>query len=191
MNKELVKNFYSTDKYRPEMNSTIYDGQGYAYATDSHFLLRWEEQGDKNAKLDCGAIFKDVGDKKQSFIFSKIDFIKKRDKLPLVVDKDECDACEGNGEVEWEFEHYEKWDDCPKCNGKGEIKNSDKMVLDTAGKIPFNDYINISVRVGNKIILCMNERGIDEIEVKYNQGRSQLYSDFGDYDLIFMAAAPF
>jgi len=191
MNQELINKFYSTDEHRDEMRSTIYDGNGYAYATDASLLLRWKSNEEKNAKLNCAAIFKDVNNKKDSFVFNKVDFIARRDELPLVADENDCDACEGNGEVEWEFMHYEKWDDCPKCDGKGEVKNSDKMVVNPNGKLQYQDDINIAVCVGEKVLLCLNERGIDEVEVRYNKGTSQLYSDFGDYDLIFLSAAPF
>ena len=34
-----------------------------------------------------------------------------------------CEYCDGEGEVEWEFEQWHKTDDCPACNGKGSIVN--------------------------------------------------------------------
>ena len=35
-----------------------------------------------------------------------------------------CEYCDGDGEVEFEFEQWHKTDYCPACNGKGSIVNS-------------------------------------------------------------------
>lgn len=37
---------------------------------------------------------------------------------PLYEDED-CPVCNGEGEVEWQFDHYSKTDDCPECEGDG------------------------------------------------------------------------
>lgn len=39
----------------------------------------------------------------------------------------ECETCNGQGEVEWEFEHHTKYGDCPVCDGEGEVKKKKKV----------------------------------------------------------------
>lgn len=53
-----------------------------------------------------------------------------------------CDVCDGEGQVEWEFEHYTKTDNCPECYGypelEKEIRSEDKTEVDVDKLISVN-----------------------------------------------------
>ena len=186
MDQEFIRKFYSKDLYREEMLSTIYDGNGYAYATDASVLLRWKSEGAKNAKLNCAAIFENVEKKQDYFTFNMSLFAKKKKALPLIQDNKECHCCDGEKQVAWQFESYEMYDDCPRCDGDGVIKNSDKMVENKKGLVNFQGN-NISISVAEKVVECLLQVGKKQVNVMYNKGHSQLYADFKDFDLIFMS----
>lgn len=95
--------------------------EGVIYATNRHVLIYAPEsvldfqaqaagRGTPNAK----SIIK-------PFNTSKVLNVKSEDFEPFKTEDGTvvCKYCDGDGEVEWEFEQWHKTDDCPACNGKG------------------------------------------------------------------------
>lgn len=126
------------------------------YSTNSHSIIQISK--DKPSLYD-DILNKQMGTKIQGFFdiksvglfkISVLDLKEAIEKVPLVDEvenagtKGKCLECEGSGEVEWEYEGYEKMDDCPVCYGKGTI--IEEKQRKTGRKIKAdNCFINIGV----------------------------------------------
>lgn len=183
MDKDIYTNFlWKRDNTRPEIRSVIYDGNGFAYATDTKRALRWKEEKEKNAKLDVASIFK--GDWVNSTIFNKSDYYKWLKNLPLVDEKIYCDICGGEGEVEWEFEVWTKMFECPKCDGN-KFHKSGEQVPDDKSYFNLNGF-NIDQKTASLLIGLMNRDNIETIKLNYkSDSKFLLKSDFKDCSMLF------
>ena len=76
---------------------------------------------------------------------SKIDFeiFKTEDELSPKLPDVDCDTCNGEGEVEWEFESYNRLFDCPVCDGKA-IKSKPKRKPTGNKQIPEFGYVKLN-----------------------------------------------
>jgi len=78
---------------------------------------------------------------KMSFLVSEL--IHAISLCPLVPESVDCNACEGDGYVEFGFEFegncYSKELECPICKGEGELKKGDTKVLDPEKRIKIGD----------------------------------------------------
>ncbi len=150
---EIVKLFTSTDTYREWMiEPFIIDD--YVYATDGHALIKVPKKCVINdyepiKESIRESIARIMPDKKQLKYTIKIAELKEAiTSIPKIeefrnVESDyTCKECEGNGEVEWEYEGYTDYFDCPVCNG--DKKLSKNHVIKTGRKIyDKNHFIDI------------------------------------------------
>jgi len=120
----------------PERNwmSALFTAGKWLGATDAHTCALVENWGleapDQMENLKVLLPFEYEMKKK----FSVADLAKRTDSIPFKIAEIEdfkCGACDGDGEVEFEFnfgsKNYTTKDTCPICNGTGEDKTNRKL----------------------------------------------------------------
>lgn len=119
--------FCTSDKLRPAMQKPFVQN-GIVYATDAFTVIFIDE---KDCDFEFINEFNDKAPDVEKIVpipnMSKIlnikqsdfDRFKTEDELEYTGEDVACETCNGDGEVEWEFEHWEKTFDCPKCDGTG------------------------------------------------------------------------
>ena len=95
--------------------------------------------------------------------------IKALAEVPLDFRKEECDECEGEGEVEWTYGGnnglFEKYFDCPECSGEGTTMSS-KKIMDP-------DYV---FKIGMALFSCMYVKILSDIASRLNTDSIMLIS---------------
>lgn len=139
---DLFLSFCGSDKHRPALHQPFHI-DGKVYATDSICLIRTDFSNidfEINNKEQAPAADKVIPVVNKHHVLkieqSFFDIYKTRDEYVDLGEDIECNTCDGEGEVEWEFEHYTNMDDCPACKGSGFEKKT-KYVL--TGKKTFGD----------------------------------------------------
>lgn len=134
MNKydKILDLFTGNDPYRDFVNAPFRQG-GYVYATDSRCMVRIdagyvEGNYEHREKPDAGAVMNRTPNRLETLV--TMGGLKETyGRIPDVMFK-ECDACEGIGKVDFEFEYdgglYCHRDDCPVCDGAGYVQTSEK-----------------------------------------------------------------
>lgn len=113
------------------------------------------------------------------------------DNIPLIPKESECEVCEGDGEVEYEFysgiNHYTIDHDCPVCKGDGVIKTKSRETeIDYSKRIVIGqsafgiNYLDLLVR-------CAEALQAPEICIVYQAGRtSKCVFRIGKVDIMIM-----
>lgn len=130
--------FLSHDELRESLQNP-FEINGYTYASDSYLLVRC-----KSEHIDFSYTNEHKPPNAESLIpkpnmsrlidINNIDFdaFKTEDGYDIIAEVGECDACDGSGEVEFEFSHngndYEITHECPVCDGEGEMYNDTKKL---------------------------------------------------------------
>lgn len=169
-----------SDDLRDWMNKPFKMGDSI-YATDASIIAKVSE------KIVSGK-YSGVDDKYIQLILPLFDFEPKNlltisikeiseviSKVELVdeyLDTDtegSCNECNGEGEVEWEYDIYTRDMDCPVCDGNGTI--TEEKRTKTGNKVLHVDlYIDIkvcrfSIAMISQLVLFAETVGVEEIEV--------------------------
>jgi len=123
---ELFKLFCGSDSNRPVM-FLPFEVNEKIYATDAMTLiccdkkhLEFELTNKEKPLAKVEKVFPEINSNR--IVANKMedfDVFKTRDLLMKNGKDIKCDTCNGDGEVEWEYEHHTKIDDCPVCRGIG------------------------------------------------------------------------
>lgn len=124
----LLRNFCSTDDYRPSLKEVIHDGQ-FAFATDGLLLVRTtsthpatEGADAEKLVLSIRGLFAANFPSDDSFLWTS--------EIPAGEPQTQpCETCGGTG----------KSQDCPSCDGTGDVQ-LDHMWQDAAKKWHNDDY---------------------------------------------------
>lgn len=127
---ELLSLFYDKENdMRPDM-AAPYLKNGYVCATEAHILIRIKAETLNGKYNEIEGLNIDFPADNCNFIIGLQDIRTAIASIPQVEEKEkvgkniECEECNGEGEVEWEYRdsdghyHYE-YHDCPKCYGDG------------------------------------------------------------------------
>lgn len=123
----LFKSFCGFDEMRPAMMNPFIKNET-VYATDAHLAIMVEKKDcdfiPENSYQDMApAVEKVIPEPNISKIInlkqSDFDKFKNEDEYEYAGKDVQCKTCGGGGEVQWSFEHWEKYFDCPKCDGCG------------------------------------------------------------------------
>lgn len=119
--------FLSKDKLRPVLQNP-FKNNGKVVATDAYTLIYVNENDcdfeftneyEENAP-NVDAVIPVINiSEKINVLKSDFDAFKIYDEYKNVGEDIKCSECEGEGEVEWEYERWTKTFDCPKCDGEG------------------------------------------------------------------------
>ncbi|WP_412464230.1 hypothetical protein [Flavobacterium mekongense] len=139
---DVLELFYSKDKFRPAMQSA-FKQNGKVYATDAYTAICVDE---KHLDFEIVNEFQDKApniekvypeeNTSRTLNVSIADFEKfmTEDEIKYLGEDISCETCDGEGEVEWEFEHWTKDFECPRCHGTGlshkalEVKTGNKTL---------------------------------------------------------------
>lgn len=202
MNNEILKRFTGNDGIRPWMNEPFTVGE-QVYATNAHYVAIIDKSKvDKYPPCSISIDFQkaipiNTGKFKTiliSELFEAYKVIKWEDGYTVSQESIECETCDGFGEVEWEFEDYEKDFDCPVCDGSGESEQ-EKRTPNGEKWIPQSEYYisvydrHIECCLFNKIVESVIALGLDRINVKENKDSSPskgLTFFFADFEVVVM-----
>lgn len=198
--KELFELFCAKDSLRPWMKNPQPHG-GYIYATDSHSLIRVKEDLiSKKYESETDTYFPNIIPVESDDITITADNLRKLiAEAPLVnetIDNtQECEACDGDGEVEWEFfsgHTYYMDDDCPVCQGKGEIGGdipTGRMIPDPEFRIKL-DKTYFSALLINKLIRSMEIAEVKECTRTNTDIKSGNKFTVGYFEVLLMPMLP-
>lgn len=118
--------FVGNDELRPTFHN-VFKQDGYVYATDANVLIRCKESyyptivvENPEFKNDMSEVIPFKNQNKRLYISgSMFDKLKTEDEYTFEGENKDCESCEGEGEVTWEFEHYSDEFTCPVCKGSG------------------------------------------------------------------------
>lgn len=178
---EILKMHVGNDELRPWMNKPFYV-KDLAVATDAHTmiwlnknLIEGLEQCERaNPSIVTDLIPKEINEnftidvEKIKDAISKIELV---DDFDIVGESIKCSECDGEGEVEWEYERWNKDMACPKCDGEGyessetKVKNG-KKVIDTGFQIDIKQS-RFSVEMILKLIKTQEILNVKEIVLCY------------------------
>ncbi len=151
--------------------------------TENIDVLKWEGYAKEDAVLNAIKIPFNIPEK--TFLLSY--FKEAIEKAPLVEEFKtigeciECDECDGEGEVEWQYQFYKKEFECPVCDGDGEIDNTKKVYTGNMVKDK-NCFIKIATNV---IKLEFIERIINVCEL-LETDKIQLICDIPNDRVVFI-----
>ena len=184
---ELLSLFYDKENdMRPDM-AAPYLKNGYVCATEAHILIRIKAETLNGEYNEIEGLNIDFPADNCNFIISQQDLKTAIENIPKVeeeekVGKDiECEECNGEGEVEWEYRdrngnyHYD-YHDCPKCYGDGYI--SHVKYQKTGRMIPDGDcpirirYVIIKAEFLEILVKAMEIIGVDEIRCVHQEYRT-------------------
>lgn len=122
-----VLNLFKAQRYRFDEYYKVND---YVYTTDGYTGCRVNAKFVEDLELESNKTpsFEDIFilPEKSSRIDIDKDLLLSLKTVPILKDEIiECNECDGEGEVYWNYESYDKLDDCPVCRGNGEVKNED------------------------------------------------------------------
>lgn len=126
----ILNLYIGNDELRDWINKPFFI-ENLAIATNAHELVFFDKKlseieldvcGNINPQLILNNIPKHRNQEYKLNIFEIEECLKNAPKVDILktVGKDvKCTECEGNGQVEWEYERWTKEFDCPKCDGEG------------------------------------------------------------------------
>jgi|TARA_Y100000310_G_C20704425_1_gene834088 hypothetical protein len=134
---ELLQSYCSTEPYREWMTQPFIIDD-LAIATDAHLLITIPK---KYCSIEVNlpkekhqSVLTVIPKETYPIISIEIDLLNEIiDAIPIVDEylnaetNKTCKTCDGDGNVEWVFEGYDKIDECPVCDGEG-VLSSEKLV---------------------------------------------------------------
>jgi len=157
--------------------------------------------------VDKKSDYPDMSDKTKSVYPVELSFTNKLeiskvkaaiDKIPLIdcFDKvvSKCNACYGEGEVEYEFEHkgrtYEIEHECPVCEGEGQTEQVSK-IPNGKKEIDSSKYVKLGVNRLNiervlELIKVAELKGVDEVLYQLPVGNRPVAFKIGEDTILFL-----
>lgn len=164
--------------------------EGVVYATNRHVLIYAPEsvldfqaqaavRGTPNAKLviNPANTSRALNVKSEDF-----EALKTEDRTVF------CEYCDGEGEVEWEFERWTKTDECPACKGEGE--KVDKKGPKTFPKYHYTKlgHAYFATRYFYKLFEVRNVVGGDIVLVRSGKPNEAHFFKIGNLSVVVMPA---
>lgn len=178
---DVLKLHQGNDELRPWMTKPFYV-KDLAVATDAHTMI-WIDKNLVDGLEQCDrpnpSVVTDLMPKEINENFTidvekikeAISKIKLVDDFDIVGESVKCSECDGDGEVEWEYENWTKDFECPKCDGEGyessetQVKNG-KKVIDTGFHIDIKQS-RFSVEMILKLLKTQEILNAEEIILCY------------------------
>lgn len=140
---EAFKLFLGDDELRPVMHNP-FEFNGKVSATNGYALISCDKSHcdfeflNPHTPPNVEAIIP-KSNKHDILPINAVMFEKYKDvdDVDYIGEEVECDHCDGSGEVEWSYEHYERSFECPVCDGDG-YESRAKEVLN--GKKTFGNH---------------------------------------------------
>ncbi len=155
---KMLMLFVSKDRLRPTITLPMKYGE-YIYATNNYIIVRIKSDmtnveychltDQAHEKLPIDKHFKNITPNSnfRISIYSLENALRNITKVDEEIEGDEyeeCDECDGRGEVEWEYKEYTKYFDCPVCDGTG--LSEEKKRVKTGNKVYNPESV---IKIGN------------------------------------------
>ncbi len=192
LTKEVFERFTEADE-RSRFCSTTKQ-KGYIYATNGIVLCRANVDDcdfDLDTELDSPKMDKVIPKATTSHIIdlSVIDFDKHKTEDEYDDSNvKECDVCNGDGEVEWEYDTYTSYHDCPKCDGAGEIGNpvkTGRKTLSESCHIKIHES-RIKIKYAKMLADIQQEIGGNLVLLNETNGTAPLLFSIGKAEILVM-----
>jgi hypothetical protein len=166
---DIFNIFVSNDTMRPVLTKP-FEFNNKIYATDAHVLIRinksdcdFNVEPQPNAP-NCESV---TPNENMNLLLSvnktQFEEYKTEDEMVDVGEDIDCDTCDGDGEVEWEFEHYTNYFDCPVCDGSGYKETSTEI------KTGNKTYGNILIKIKDSYLHISKFSKLLEVQEKLNE----------------------
>lgn len=193
---KLFKLFCGTDKIRPVM-LTPFEKDEKVYATNSYVLIRCDKSDFKGVidnphkALNAQAVFpKETCNRILLTKYEDYDKFKTEDELVEEDENVDCPECDGEGEVTWEYESYEKEDECPVCDGSG-LESESRFVPN--GNKTFSsearvkiDYSHFDINVLKLLFEAQKIIGGEIISLNFVERNKPALFRIGIYEVLIM-----
>jgi hypothetical protein len=193
---ELFSLFCGHDADKPVM-FLPFESNGKIYATDAHKLIRVDSSlcefalDNPHNPLNPGTIF--PAENCNRIVATKIedfDFLKTEDQFTKQGEDIECEECDGEGYVEWEYKHHVAEHECPVCKASG---YSSEARLIPNGKKTFPNFAYVTIDGIffnlNVLITLFKAQEIIGGEIvslnKLEKGKAAMFK-IGDYEFLIM-----
>ena len=185
--------FYHKEHDEPRLQNP-FEQNGKFYATDRYVLIRcdsidFEFKNEYVAPTVEPLIPKP--NRRELIDFRQVDFEKYKtiDELSKVGEDVICSDCNGDGEVEWEYEGYTREFECPVCDGSG--YSSECKYLPTGVKIVGNATIKLydallDIKYFYKLKELQELTGCDVYLVNYTFPTKAILFSCGEFEVIIM-----
>jgi hypothetical protein len=199
--KQLFDMYVDAGDGRPVLR-TPFTQNGYVFASDRRILIRIRESAVKGAyphsqnPKNPSSFFmetrkeKTITLKQLERLLSKVERVEEVKKIGENI---KCEECAGDGEVTWEYKHWERKDYCPACDGEGytgEIKevSTGRMIPNPYAAIKLGDK-TFRARYIQTIVKTMKLLEIHKITMQYNGNspfEQAIFNFNADIDVILM-----
>lgn len=153
------------------------------YATEGHILVITSGQTDDVGYYNIGTVYTPSDAPYYPYCTKELqDLISKFELIDEIIYED-CDVCHGDGQVEWEFESYTKFNECPKCNGHGDVKRR------TGKKVPDFDSCCFefeSVFINPEFVHLLIEKIGAENDLLIQVGKDRMFFKLGEFEGVIM-----
>ena len=191
--------FVGHEKFKPNMHAP-FEIKGIVYATDAYSLVKAEKSycdfeiknPERTVNVEGIIPIQSCNDL-VTIEHESFDVLKTEDEYTFLGEDVDCETCEGDGTVEWEFEGYSKYFDCPVCDGSGlsSEKQGIKTGLKTFGKasVMLNNS-RFAVRLFYKLLKVRDILG-GVITMIHQSGESDpVLFRIGHCDILLMPMSP-
>ena len=171
--------------------------EDYAVATDAHQMI-YALKSNIDFEIDTPYKTPAIGQflihptLNKTLDISNIDFeiFKTEDELSPELPDVKCKTCNGEGDVEWEFEHYTEDFDCPVCDGKV-IKSKPKRkptgnkIFGEFNFVKLNDaYFNINLFYN--VVKASKLVDKEIVLISHESEKSAAYFSIGEFTILIM-----
>lgn len=193
MTQDSIKEFLKSFSSDPELGgwmSKPFLIEGSTVATNS-VSLAWVnaeidgfEKIEDQSRIDAIKNYISKSENDGQFI-KRSELVELMSTLPLIDEYNEepeniyCKTCDGDGVVEWEFEHYTMDHDCPVCDGTGAVTNHARiktgaMIPDLEETASIGSTTLSFLRI-KSLIDAAESLGVEEIEIVYIDELNKYY----------------
>lgn len=183
-----VLNLYiGKDELRDWISKPFFIGK-LAIATNTHELVFFDKKlseieldvcGNENPQLILNNIPEQRNQQYKLNIVEIEEYLKNAPRVDILktVGKDvKCTECEGEGQVEWEYERWTKEFDCPKCNGGG-YESESRQVPTGEKEIDGLNLVDIkesrfSIKMIDRLIKVKNLLNENEITLVFQEAEN-------------------
>jgi len=181
---ECFSLFYGKDELRPKFHNPL-TYLNKVFASDAHVLIitdkdnvDFEFKNESETPTDLSTIIP-ISNISETLTIPNLEQYKTADETKEVGEDIKCSECDGDGEVEWEYESWTKDFECPKCDGDG--YESESKQVSTGNKT----FRNIKVKIKGNYLDIFKFNYVLKVQSILGGNIELLYSETNKNALLF------